>query len=1295
MRKRTFLLLSALFSAAIVSAQVVLKYDDPNGLSYENRTASSMGNVYAGYMVVAPSAESGNQDHYKGNVVIPDSITVNGVKYNVLGIGSEAFSGCTDLTSVVISNVSNGVTIIERFAFDGCTNLTSVSLPSSTYKIGHGAFNRCTGLTEMTIPEGVREIEEFAFSDCSNLTSVTIPSTVIRITRNPFPGCYNLGQIIVAPSNYYFDSRSNCNAIISSGNNTLIAGCKNTIIPSTISTIGEYAFQGSGLTTIDIPTGVADICFCAFIDCNFLTTVNIPSSVGFIEGNVFGRCSQLSSISVDPDNKIYDSRENCNAIIESVDSTVYSKINYDGIPYYNMNTSKNHLVIGCKNTVIPNSVTSIKAAAFSGCSELESFVLPLNVVNMGEGVFAGCTGLTSLSVAPNHPVYDSRDNCNAIIETVSNTLIAGCSSTTIPNSVSGIADYAFMDFSNLTSIVFPYGITSIGNGSFRGCTNLESVNLPSSLSSILSEAFYNCSALTSIDIPSSVRIIGDAFAYCSSLGSVTFHSGQPDTLSISGIAFFSTSPQEKVLFIPEGSYYAYKNNYWTSYFDEIRILDDEDRITIDEINYRIISTDDRTASVAYGDYKGNIDIPAKVPVQGVDYSVVGIGDEAFLGCKELESVTLPDGLQTIGAGAFAESGLTSLSIPQGITRIENSLFRGCTSLISTEIPSSVGSIGEYAFYDCSSLQSLILPEGVTHIDKNNVFYGCKSLSYLSLPSTLNIEYISGHPLFSGCEGLKTAGPNGGGYNLEFTLDTIPAAFFEGMNGLESVYIPKTVKLFDANRYFTTNITDIMGNSQSVYATSFFYGCTNLKSIAISFSDTKIPRKKSYPMIYYTLADYNIYIGTPIHSITFLDDTIKYALEYGRIDEIGISGNVMEISPGILDQAGYLESVMVEGANQKFSSLNGVLFSKDGRELLTYPVARSQSEYIIPDQVTKIADYAFNKNGLLQSVTIPESVETIGTKAFEKCQSLKSVTIKGAPLIDTLAFINCNNIETVTSWSATPQGMSVFDTPQTIMVGGYEDINSNGMDVTSEYNPVLGRKVSLISKSGTDSWDCIITTTDVPAGKYRVSMGILPSPDNRPNYIHPIIIGVTENGEEVLLDSMETKSVEIRPGRFRDVTQPYYFTNNLSGYDSVTIVNSLDILQAFNKIKIYLQSKVSSMNIGVYSGRLLLDRIFFEPLDKDIPAERYAGPFTESVFNNATLYVPDGAISSYQTADGWKMFKNIEVDTAVDPVFKDNKDSNNIGDAVIYDITGRRLKAESIELLNPGLYIINDRKYLIK
>ena len=168
------------------------------------------------------------------------------------------------------------------------------------------------------------------------------------------------------------------------------------------------------------------------------------------------------------------------------------------------------------------TVTSLGEYCFSGCWGLKSITIPNSVTRIGEYCFSSCGGLESIVVESGNTVYDSRENCNAIIETATNTMLSGCRNTTIPNSVTSLGEYCFSDCSGLTSITIPNSVTSLGNGCFWFCSGLTSITIPNSVTSLGNQCFYECSGLTSITIPNSVTSLGnDCFGDCSGLTSIT------------------------------------------------------------------------------------------------------------------------------------------------------------------------------------------------------------------------------------------------------------------------------------------------------------------------------------------------------------------------------------------------------------------------------------------------------------------------------------------------------------------------------------------------------------------------------------------------------------------------------------------------------------------------------------------------------------------------------------------------------------------------------------------------------
>ena len=633
----------------------------------------------------------------------------------------------------------------------------------------------------------VTSIGEFAFYNCQELFSISIPNSVINIGKYAFSDCYALASIL---------------------------------IPNSVTSIGE----------------------CAFFDCRSLSSITIPKSVTTIGRVAFLNCI-LTSISVEKGNTSYDSRNNCNAIIETATNTLIQGCNTTVIPD-NVTSIGYQAFYGYKgltSVTIPNSVTSIEKSAFEYCGGLTSITIPNSVISIGRSAFEGCggladitigkgvtsigkdafrgcTGLVSIVVDSGNTSYDSRDNCNAIIETATKTLIQGCNTTVIPDGITSIRSWAFNNCFGLTSISIPGSVATIGGNAFSYCTGLTSAIINDGVTRIGNYAFEGCTSLSTVVVPNSVTHIGyKAFS------------------SVFNIVYKGTSTGS-----PWGA------RCVNGFVDGNFVYEDETKTTLLGCN--------TTTS-------GAISIPS---------SVTSIGKSAFQDCAGVTAIAIPNSVTSVGERAFSNcTGLTTIVIPDGVASIENSTFDGCKNLESITIPNSVTSIGEYAFIWCGKLKSIVIPDDVTIIGDwafawctgisaitipnkvvsigESAFYSCSSLTSLVIPNSVTNV---GDRAFEWCSGLTYVSISGGMTYIGFgvfmscyslatvvipnSITSIGRLAFDNCSSLATIALPNSVTSIDVGAFYNcVNLASItIPNSVTSIGESAFYNCSSLATITI-------------------------------------------------------------------------------------------------------------------------------------------------------------------------------------------------------------------------------------------------------------------------------------------------------------------------------------------------------------------------------------------------------------------------------------------------------------------------------
>ncbi len=746
----------------------------------------------------------------------------------------------------------------------------------------------------------------------------------------------------------------------------------------------------------------------AFKDCVNITRITLQDSIIEIGKGAFSGCTSLKQITVP-----FVGNENL--------ETKTSHFGYIfGADTFHLNAS--YIPVSLEKVVIIGG-DFIASNAFRDCAGITNITIPASVKHIGSEAFSGCGAV----IEDNGVIYVDKwaVDCGTSVTDVTlrddtvgiaNSAFADCtelSSISIPDTVSYIGASAFYCCGKLKNINIGVNISSIGSQAFYGCASLESITIPSSISKIEVGTFYDCINLKSIEISSSVTHIGDfAFSGCKSLTNVVV----PDSVTVIGESAFigCTGLTE---------------------------------ITLPFVGSGTSSMSSKHFGYIFGapTYSDNIEYVPKLLTKVVITSSSAIEANAFNECKYIEYIYIPESIERIGASAFIScESLEAVHIEslKSWCEIEfadiasnplsgaRNLYLNGELLEDLIIPDDTVAVSNWAFYMCESIKSITISRGVKTIGEN-AFNGCVNLTSVSIYDTLE---VIGAQAFKDCTTLQTV-------IIPKSVKKIGAGVFRNCNNLSEITVPFVGESLDStdNTHFgyifgasfasnnkdfvpATLKTVVIENADRIYDYAFT-GCSNIISISLpaeitaignyAFNDCASLESMKITIRVVSVGDYAFY---GCAELSELEIAGGYISSIGEFAFAGCSKIESIVIPDSVKTIGYYAFFGCERLNSITIPFVGNSVDNEKNAHFDYIFGASSSsqngscvpkslEKVVITLETVVADNAFNGCAYIKEITIPASVTSIGSNAFSGCEKLESVYISDLAAWSGIAFKN--------------------------------------------------------------------------------------------------------------------------------------------------------------------------------------------------------------------------------------------------------------------------------------------------
>ncbi len=989
---------------------------------------------------------------------------------NVTTLPKYLFYQCEGLTSI---DLGNALTIIPDYFCRGCSSLQSIDIPNTVKSIGAYAFYGAKSLADLTMGSSITSIGDYAFYGTTALTDITLPGTLTEIGSYAF---YNSGLVSVDIPNavtslgdYAFSHSSITSATIGVGvallPTYLFSDCdqlKEVVIGSGVTEIDSYVFSNcTSLASVTIGANVGSIGLRTFSGCSSLESLTIPASVTEIGHYAFNGCAGLKNLRFEDGletlnlgyNNYSSSGTGSGLFKDCALETLYLGRNIDYLDYnssYSFDSypsrygysafydqpSLANVTIGAsvtelsaylfyKNTAIAStnlpSVIRIGDHCFDGCSKLSVLTFGNNLEAIGDYAFNNCTNLTNLSFPDattnigNYAFYNCQSvtqiSIGANMTTVGNSAFQNCIALTaarFPDALSTLGTSAFEGCKKLTYVTLGANLTAIQARTFRDCIVLSEMVVPDKVTSIGDYAFYNCSGIASmklsamlktigaqvfynnsfvnLEIPGTVEQMGsDCFHGCTRLMYLTFQDGD-GTLKISNSG--STSSQTD-----------YSCEYDYFYDCPIRVLYIGKNL---EYSY---SSSKSIYDLEAGTRKSRASAPFayKTSIRSVTIGpkVTVMYNHLLNGCSGITELTMPDGLQKVNSDALANcTGLTELTFPGSLTFLGSSAVQGSTAISSVTFKDGEPelTIGSYGFADCP-LTELYIGKTITYSASNEYspFKNKSSLATVTFSHSGTVRAIHDNLLW-GVSGIQSL-------DLPESIMSIGPSAFREMTALASVTLPSQIPLVASYLFYNDvalpsivipdNVTTVdqcafskcsalqqvkIGSSVATINNNAFDGCSTLSSLEI-------------PANVKTIGNDVFARCSALADLTLADGTEYLNLGYCTSQSRGL----------------FRDCPLV-----KLHIGRWVMYQDNSDKYSPFAFITTLNELTIGETVQLIGKYAFKGCTGIENLYVPDGVGTIALEAFYGCSGLKSLRLSNNLIsLAERAFASCTSLPEVT------------------------------------------------------------------------------------------------------------------------------------------------------------------------------------------------------------------------------------------------------------------------------------------